>query len=619
MGAEGILVVVLTLVVLLLLVFEKASLDAIGLGLIVVLVMAGEAFRLFDPGFDPEKQFISLQQALNGFGNYAVITIAGLYVVGEGLNRTGAVEFLAQWVLRSSGGREGRLVLLVCIIAAAVSSVLNNTGVVVVFIPVLIGMAKQTGIPASRLMMPLSFASILGGMCTLVGTSTNLLVSGAAQNVGEAPLEMFEMTPVGVPLTIVGILFMAFMGKKLIPERTSLAVMMDSQDHREYVTELVIGETSELVGKSYAEAFQRLRADLLFFVRDEDLHQKKFEKYLIEVGDVVMLRGGVEDLADLQTRLGLKLAQDIQFDPREMRFFELAVSPRSVFVGHRVGDIHMYRDFGAFPLAILRSGHHIRERASKVVLRPGDVLLACGDTAARNKLHASSDFYLLTGSGVQMVLRDRARRSLAIALGVVVLFALYSVFKVKLIPLPMAALTGAILMVATGCVTARRAYRSIDWPILIFVIGTLALGKAMDQSKAADFFASGIVQVLQDYGEIAVLGGLVLLCIIMNALISHSAVAVLLTPIAIKAGQDMAAAQDLEPGDPGYSVLIRSFILAIAFGGSICFATPIGHQTNLMVYGPGGYKYADFIRLGLPLSLIAWVIVTLGIPLMTGL
>ena len=619
MGAEGLLVVVLTFAVLILLVLEKASLDAIGVGLLIVLVASGELFRIFDPNFDPAERLLSLDQALQSFGNYAVITIAALYVVGEGLNRTGAVEFLARVVLRYSNGRERRMILLIGLIAAAVSSVLNNTGVVVVFIPVLLGMSRTTGVAPSRLLIPLSFASILGGMCTLVGTSTNLLVSGAAENLGHRPLEMFEMSALGVPLTIVGIAFMAVFGRKLLPVRASTAVMVGGPGSREYVTELLIGPTSSLVGKKYSEAFAAGGADLMFFVRGEEMHWPPFYEEVIQPDDVVMLRGGVDELANLQARLGLRLVNDVKFDPHTMQFFEIAVAPHSGVVGRQIGELHLWRDYNAVVVAVLREGRHIRERASELILRPGDLLLVCGEEHAEARLRASSDFFLLYGAHDWIVLRDRGRRALGIAGMVVVLFSLYSVFGIKIVPLPFAALLGAMAMVATGCLTPRRAYRAIDWPILIFVIGTLALGKAMNQTGAAAFFASGIVSSLQELGPVAVASGLVFLCIVFNALISHSAVAVLLTPIAIEAAQAMIEAEGVAPGSDRGSAIMRAFILAIAFGGSICFATPIGHQTNLMVYGPGGYRYSDFLRLGLPLSLIAWVMVSLGLPLLVGL
>lgn len=601
MGFDAIFVVGLTFLVLVLLVLEKASLDAIGLGLMVVLVGAG---------------ILDLGEALRGFSNYAVITIGALYVIGEGLNRTGAVEFLARMVLRYSGGGERRMVLLVCLIAAAVSSVLNNTGVVVVFVPVLLGLSRSSGVSASRLMMPLSFATILGGMCTLVGTSTNLLVSGVAENLGQRPLEMFEMTPLGVPLALVGVLFMTLLAPRLLPKRHSLSAMVGGAGAREYVTELVIGPTSPLVGRTYATAFAPAGVEMLFFVRDEQMHWPPYFEERIEDGDVVMLRGKVDDLANLQNSLGLKMVSGITFDPKTMEFFEVAVAPHSSQVGTRLGKLHFWRDFNAVIVAVLRDGHHIRERASQLELRPGDLLLVCGDVQAQRKFSASSDFYLLRGAQEHVVLRDRARRAMAVAGGVVVLFSLYSVFHFRWVPLPMAALAGAVGMVGLGCLPAARAYRAVDWPVLVFVVGTLALGLAMEKTGAAAFFAHGLVGALRDLGPAAVLSGLVLMCLIFNAVISHSAVAVLLTPIAVGAAQEIAAAPDFD-GDP--ATLMRAFILAIAFGGSICFATPIGHQTNLMVYGPGGYRYSDFLRLGLPLSLLTWILVSLGLPWITGI
>ncbi len=602
MGPDAILVVALTFLVLILLVLEKASLDAIGLGLMVALVATG---------------VLDVAEALHGFQNYAVITIAALYIIGEGLNRTGAIEFLARMVLRYSGGGERGMVLLVGLIAAAVSSVLNNTGVVVVFIPVLLGLSRQTGVAPSRLMIPLSFASILGGMCTLVGTSTNLLVSGAAENLGQEPLEMFEMTPLGVPLALAGVLFMALFGKRLLPKRHSLSAMVGGAGAREYVTELVIGRNSPLVGRTYAEAFQSAGVEMLFFVRGEDMHWPPYFHEEIVEGDVVMLRGKVDELANLQTTLGLKMVNGISFDPKTMEFFEVAVAPHSSQVGTRLGDLHLWRDFGAVIVAVLRDGHHIRERASQLELRPGDLLLVCGDDHSQIKFSASSDYFLLRGAQEHVVLRDRARRALAVAGGVVALFIAYSVFGLKQVPLPMAAVLGAMAMVATGCLPARRAYRAIDWPVLLFVVGTLALGSAMGKTGAAAFFAHGLVGSLQDLGPAAVISGLVLLCIIFNAVISHSAVAVLLTPIAVKAAEEMNRALGYEGA--AADNLMRAFLLAIAFGGSICFATPIGHQTNLMVYGPGGYRYSDYLRLGLPLSLLAWFLVSLGLPWLAGL
>jgi len=606
-------VVALTLGALVLLVTEKATFDAIGIGLLVALVATG---------------VLSFEEASAGFANYAVLTLAGLYVVGEGLTRTRAIEFVARWVLRGSGGHPGRMILLTGLIAAAISSVLNDTGVLVIFIPIVVGMAHSTGVPASHLLMPLSFAALLGGMCTVVGTSTNLLVSGAAVTAGLEPLGMFEMTPVAAPMAILGILLMALIAPRVLPRRTSLTTQMAEASPREYVTELVIGRSSPLVGRSYTSAFDQDKVTPLFFVRDENMFFAPFRPKLeIAPGDVVMLRGGVEDLAELQTRLGLRMVHDLKIAQRELRFFELAVSPRSAVVGHRVGDLRLHRDYGVTTVAVLRAGHHIGERASELILRPGDLLLVCGDRSVEPRLQGSTDFFLVQSTTPAPMLRGQAKVALAIAALVVLLFATKALARALPVaseihahlPLPSAALLGALLMVGTGCVTARRAYRAIDWPILAFVVGMLALGKAMGKTGVAETAAEGILSLFSGLGPAGVVSGLLLTCILFNALVSHSAVAVLMTPIAIAAAQGMAASQGLAPDDPQAVAMLRGFVLAIAFGGSICFATPIGHQTNLMVYGPGGYRYSDFARLGIPVSILAWAVASAGIPWLSGI
>jgi|FLOH01.1.fsa_nt_gi di/tricarboxylate transporter len=617
MGIEGILVLTLVVAILILLVTEKASIDAIGIGLLVVLVGAGQILHLFNPEFDPKLHLLGPKEAMALFGNSAVLTVAALYVMGEGLSRTGAVEFFARTVLRVSEGRERRVILAVALTAGVTSAFLNNTAVVLVFMPVLVDMARKTGIAITRLLIPMAFATILGGMCTLVGTSTNLLVSGMATEMGYEPIGMFELSPVGVPLLLGGVLLIAIFARKLLPKRQSLTTMMGGSDLREYVTELQIGPQSPLRGLTYKEAFVDVRANLLFFARGEEMVWPPYFNETIEEGDVVMLRGTVDHLAGLQNELGLKLFTEARFDPKSMQFFELAVSPHSPMVGRMIGDLHLWRDYGAITVAVLRNNQHIRERASKKILQPGDLLLVCGEESSQSRLRASSDFFLLTGAHNWVMLRGLARLSLIITVVIMAAFSLFSMTGHADL-LPFAALIGAVAMIGSGCLTARRAYRAIDWPILLFMIGTIGLGNAMKNSGAATLIADGFVHGLRDFGPMAALAGIGILGSVLSSVISNQAVAVLLTPIAIGAAETIARDQGLNPHEGDGLAITRTFILAIAMSASVCFATPIGHQSNLMVYGPGGYQWKDFVKIGVPLSIFALIVIVFAIPWMTG-
>lgn len=604
MTFESWFVLGLTFAMLIALVSGRVRYDAIGLLLMIALVAAG---------------IIGYESAVEGLGNKAILTIGGLFVVGEGLTRTGAVEFVARFLMRMTGGSARRTIFLTCLVAGLISSVLNDTAVVLVFIPLLLEVSRSSGVPAAHLLMPLSFASLLGGMNTLIGTSTNILVSGTAEKLGQAPIGMFEMTPLAVFLCLLGVLYMTWLAPILLPKRESLSTAIGATGSREYLTELVIGPSSPLVGRALPNVIGAIRARLMFYVRGEQIVWGPFDGHTLKAGDVLMLKGSVDEIAALETELALKHVAGQRSQQKEMSFFELAISPHSPLVGRRAEELQLWRDFGAVTVAILRAGQHVKERLAKMHLRAGDLLLVMADDEAESRLEASNDFYLVTGAHKAVKLRHRGRRALMVAALVVVLFALTSLVKMPWLPQPFVAVLGALGMITTGCVTPRRVYRTIDWPILIFIAGTLALGKAMESTGAAATIAERIVGLLAEHGQAAILSGFVLLCLVLNTLIAHSAVAVLLTPIAIRTAETMAAAQGLAPDSPEAAGFLRACILAIAFGGSLCFATPVGHQVNLMVMGPGGYRYADFVRLGLPLSLLAWGVISFGLPILCGI
>lgn len=601
MDWQALFVLGLAFAMLALLVSGRARVDAIGIGLMVAPVLAG---------------ILTYQEAVSGLGNKAILTIAGLYVVGEGLLRTGAVEAVAGPLLRAARGSERRLILTSCACAALVSSFLNDTAVVLVMMPVLLSLARTMGVPASRLLMPLAFSSLLGGMNTLIGTSTNVLVSSVAEQRGLPPIGMFELTPIAVVTCATGILYLALLAPRLLPARQSLASLASAASTREYMTEIAVGPASPLVGRRYADVLAELRVELLFFVRNEEMVRPPHASYSVAAGDVLMLGGGVDAIADLEARLSLRTVGGVR--GREAAFLEIAVAPHSPLVGRKLEDLELWRDFGAVAIAVLRAGQHVRSRIAQLHLRPGDLLLVAADEGAEARLRASSDFYVVTGAQQEVRLRQKSAHALAIAAAVVALFTLTSVLDLPNLPQPFVALGGGLAMIATGCVTPRRVYRTIDWPILIFIAGTLALGTAMERTGILRAIAESGIALLAPWGAPAILGGIVLACLLLNGLIAHSAVAVLMTPIAIESARAFCAARGLALDDPHAAAFLRSAVLAVAYGGSLCFATPVGHQVNLMVMGAGSYRYGDFVRLGLPLSVLLWLVLSAALALSTG-
>jgi len=593
-------VAAVTIVALALLISGRVTIDVLGVAMIVAVVAPG---------------IVELKDALSGFSDTTIVTLAGLYVIAEGLTRTGALEFVARATLRFSRGSERRALLLLCSTAAVMSGFVSDTAVVLVFLPIAIGLARDLGAPPSRLLLPLAYSALLGGMLTLVGTSINLFVAGAAEKSiaahggGPAPLGMFTMTPIAAGVSAVGIAFIVLFARRLLPDRTSVTGALAGVPAREYVTELAIGPASPLLGRPFAEAFPAGQgARLLFFVRDECSHFPPFIGGTLKAGDVVVLQGDVQQLSDLQARLGLKMVGNQRLDPVAMVFVELAVSPRAQVRGRRIADLDLHRDYGCSVVAVLREGHHIRERASELRLRPGDLLLVCGREESLPRLQASSDFYVLTGARQPLVLRQNARRALVVLGFVVAAFIAGSTFEglwpdvKKWLPISLVSLAGAVAMVASGCLTARRAYRTVDWPILIFVVGAFALGKAAENTHLAQLCAERMVAGLARFGPLALVSGFVLLTTLLHQFIAPYALVVLLTPIAMETARLMPGGADVVP-----------FVLAVAFGGSNAFTCPMGHQVNLMVMGPGGYRYADYLRFGIPLGLLVWLLVTLGL------
>ena len=583
-------VALVTVVALGLLVTGRASLDLVGLALVILLAVSG---------------IIELDQALGGFANDAVITLAGLYVLGEGLAFTGALNFVAHHLLDLSKGSPRRLVYSLCVLACVISGLASNTAVVLVFLPLAVEISRRLEVEVSRILLPMAFSSILGGTLTLVGSTTNLLASGSGVQAGAEALGLFTMTPVAVLLCLVGVPLSVVLTERLLPARRSLTSSLATTPMREFVTEMVVGPESPLVGTDLQETLGGAETDspkALMVVRDGAVLWPPYTGRRVEAGDTILLRGKVERLIDLQERLGLEFLGDTRFDPRTMQLMEVVLAPSSALVGIRLGDLHLWRDFGVLVVAVLRGGHHYRQLASEMHLRPGDVLLVCGPEESEPRLERSQDFYRIATEDHAPVLRRTARHALWILGTVVALFVLGTLPGLgRWLPIPLVVLAGAIAMVGARCINTRRAYRCIGWPVLIFVVGALALGEAMRETGLSSAIANGIVGSMSAFGVGGTLAGLLLAGTLLNQVVSPYAVSVLLAPIAVSTAASLGVA------DP------TPFLLAVAFAGSNAFATPLGHQVNLLVLGPGGYRYSDFLRVGAPLAFVYWLIASLGL------
>lgn len=575
----------LTVVALYLLVREKLPMDLVGIGIIVTLAIAG----VLDP-----------VTAVSGFANRAVITVGALFIVGEGILKTGAVSFLARRMIDASRGTTLGILVLMTVFVGTVSMFLNNTPVVIVFIPLLLGIASEKRIFPSKILIPLSYASILGGSCTLIGTSTNILVSTASESHGMPPIAMFELMKLGLILFAIGGIYLATIGQRLLPERHSLTTDAPGGKIREFVTEVEVLADSPKIGTSIGDVFGEAGARPLSIIRGEEMYWPPFDEHVIHEGDVLILQGSLNTIAELETREGIRILPDIKdetlrFEPKTMSFVELVVSPNSGLVRSPVADIGLRDKADLVPIAIMRHGRHIRGKISNIRLEPGDVLLAFGSENGIREVARGGDFLLMEGIHEAYVNRAKAPIAGLIMLGVMI------ALSTGMLPMEIAGLAGALLMIMTGCLKAKQAYEAINWPILLLVAGMLALGEALEITGAAALLGQPLVAVGVAFGPWIALSALYLATSIVTAVISNNATAVILVPVALAIANALG-------------VDSRPFIITIAFAASAAFATPLGYQTNLLVYGPGGYRFSDFLKVGAPLTLILWAVASLLIP-----
>jgi len=567
---------------------EKLRVDLVAL---LVLLAVGLTALV-----EPERIF-------EGFANPAVITVWAVYMVSGGLFKTGVADVMGQGILRLGGDRESRLIATIMATCGVISAFMNNVGATAMLMPALVGISRRTKIALSKLLMPLSFSSLLGGKMTLIGTPANILAMGILADRGLSTLGFFDFTPMGIVVLTTGILYMVLIGRHLLPDREGAQGRQDVYRLRQYVSEVRVSNPSPLAGKTLLES--RLGHDydltVLAIERDGLSLSPIGRDTLVRAGDLLTVEGSADDLVAAREALGLTIEAERKLDlerlePGNVQLIEATLAPRSGLVGRTLREVRFRDRYGFTALAIWRHGEAITEKLRDVPLEFGDALLLQGAAHRVRALQEGTDFLVLEPLEVERLRRNKAPiavASLALAIGLVV----FADFHISL-----AMVIAAVLMIITGCLSIEEAHESIDWRTVFLVAGMLPLGMAMEATGTAQYLANMMLDVLGAYGAIAILAGMYLLAALITQAMSNAAAMVLIVPIAVDTAQALGANH-------------LTFTMAVVIGAATSFLTPIGHKANVLVFGPGGYHFFDYARVGALLTVILLIVSMIFLPL----
>lgn len=562
------------------------------LGMDVVAVTTLALLLVFD--------LVSVEEAVAGFSNSAVLTVMMMFILSEGLVQSGLVTKAGYRIADLTGTSQWVASVLLLVLVGTISGLINNTAAVSVFMPVAIHLARHFGFSPSKILMPLSFVAIFGGTCTLFGTSTNLLVSSLA----DESFTVFEFLPLGLVLLVVGLVYTVAVPMRLLPSRRILSSLTRQYHLSGFLTELRVPQGSKLAGRTVVDeqVSSRFHLNVLEVIRSGQKITANLRTERIAAGDILLVRGAVEDIVAFREQFGLLLLTDVKLRDADLSdentiLAELQLSPASDLVGETLKEVDFRRRFGCFVLALNRTGEYIRDKVARVKLRQWDTLLVFGPRSRVEALYDMPDFVPLGERHLKLRVSRRWWVPAGTMAAVVVLSA------VSVLPILEAAILGVALLLASRSITARQAYRSIDWTVIFLLAFILPLGTAMESTGLAAALGSWLGEVGIARGPLAMLSLLYLATALLTSFFSNNATAVLMVPIAADAAVRLGV--DTKP-----------LLMAVAYAASASFMTPMGYQTNAMVYGPGSYRFTDYLRYGAPLTLVFWLVATFLIPLL---